>query len=226
MSILIIFYLPISGIVHCQIVEGKYIDSLGNYISFENGFAEFQFHNLIGGGQYSSNKDKIIIGNDLKYQKGTASLYEFFPDKRLNQGEYLFYIYKENVKDTSSMANVFYHIKRDPYKKSFTIEGLGEKKYIINEMPLDSIIRIHALSVFYYNPLKIKLLNLNGGVFKITLKNGSLLYADEYFSEKKRLKFKYKLEDGILFLTCLFRDEFDCKVDHPKSYTFTFTQVK
>lgn len=171
-----------------QIRQGLYLDSIGNFMNFEENEIEFRFSNMKGQGYVKMKNRKLIIYNDIHYTGGSLSTFSFSPKSDHQNGEFSFLVRDLNNNKIKYSAGIY--TTETEYQYYFDevlteTDSSGKAHLIIPRMPIDSLLYVEG---FLYNPLKIKLEDLTGGHFDIYLANGEFVYAI-----MDKLKVKYEV---------------------------------
>ena len=195
----IIFFIN-TIIAYSQISNGLYKDSIGNFLKISDTKVEFCLSNLIGEGNLSVKKNTITIYNNLSYKGSTLSMYSHTTFIENKKGEYIFF-----VKDINNVPIDFVTIYGRKCEFSFNTytdtDSFGYAKLFFSKIPKDSLIFIEKNGEYY--PLKIRLNNLDGGLFEVKLIKGVAYYA-----EMKKIKMQYKIIDKKIMFNWEYKNPF------------------
>lgn len=209
-KLLILIFIINFNFCYSQNLNGKFSDNKGYYLYIDKNYVEFFLpfttppkdynpHDMApaknigqaGHGKIIFDNQYIIIEPKLGYVIPSVATYNFIPDIN-KSGIFKFRVF-DTLNNPMQYVGIYYytyeHSKRCqlcPYSKDYMTNESGKAEFEVIE-PIDST--IDFTSPFGYQELRIKLKNLEGGVYDIQMKLGHLWY-DDY--QKITLYYEYR----------------------------------
>jgi len=183
----------------------NYKDNQGHYLNFKpNNEIEFVLSKsscfgdakFAGFGNFNIKKERIIINTKSGYLSGSSSSYSYIRNTVNTPKVYDFVVVDELERPIMGVS-ISYMFKNENIGVNTDSDGIAKLNLL--QMPDDSLLNIFFLG---YQQLRIKLKDIEGGTFKIKLKEG--LFR---FIKNKKIILKYKINGDTIFCNLIKNDK-------------------